>query len=151
MVLCGLFCSIHKADKHHGQRPAGAFQYETEEGRISWRKTYAGKRAYHVWKRARAWGKREGRFQNQQQQTCRDGNRKNICFWRNPIPSCSQAEKTSVCSHSQSLLGSRKSFWSVPALRFQEGCRHRQVKGGKDLSVPCGWIHQGTGLYTAGR
>ncbi len=66
-----------------------------------------------------------------------------------PSPVTPQAVKTSVCSHSQSLLGSRRSFWSVQALRFQEESRCWQVKGGMDLSVPCGRIHQGTGLYTA--
>ena len=136
MVLCGLFCSIHKVDKHHGQRRAAAFQYETQEDRISWRKTYAGMTAYHAWKRAQAWGKWESRFQNRQQQTCRDGSRRNIYFWKNPIPSYSQAVKTSVCIHRQSLLDSCKSFWNVPALWFQEGFRHRQRKGGGDVSVP---------------
>ena len=58
---------------------------------------------YHAWKRTQAWGKREGRFQNRQQQTCKDGSRRNIYFWKSPIPSCSQAVKISVCSHSQSL------------------------------------------------
>ncbi len=151
MVLYGLFCSIHKAGKHHGQRRAAAFQYETQEDRISWRKTYAGMTAYHAWKRAQALEKREGHFRNRQQQTCKDGSPKNIYFWKNPIPSCSQAVKTFVCIHSQNLPDSRKSFWNVPVLQFQEGFRHRQVKAARNLLVPCGRIHQGTVLCTAGR
>lgn len=71
--------------------------------------------------------------------------------WKNPIPSCSQAVKTSVCSHSHSLLGSRRSFWNVPALQFREWFRHWQVKAVGDLSVSCGRMHQGTGLCIAGR
>ena len=107
--------------------------------------------AYHAWKHVPVWGKWEGSFQSRQQQTCRDGSRKNIYFWRNPIPSCSQAVKTSVCIRIWSLSDSRRSFWNVPALRFQEGFRHRQVKYGMDLSAPCGQTHPGTGLYRAGR
>lgn len=94
-----MFCSIHRADKHHGQNLAEVFNMKFR--RIGFHSEKSMPEGEHIMP-----GSTLKHWKNEKVVFRIDSNKhvelaaENICCWRNPIPSCSQAVKTFVCIHS---------------------------------------------------